>query len=1143
MASLECLKDTLRQKVAMRPLSEAQYSAGFDILVRGSGAYQEFIIPQLCQLLSSLFDSRSQISVLEIGPGPKSVLGDLPSRMREKITKYVAFEPNSLFATSLEEGFLYVPKEEAALPSLESGAIIHRTPFTLANDKDHDHKYDVVLFCHSMYGMNPHHKYIEQALGLLDQKLEGAMVVVVHRQGTLELSGLVCHRTASFPTGVIRVADKDDEIDRFAAFITGFMMQSSDIDEAARVERRKACRALGRREEDCPNELVFSSPEVMMSFTRHATALPELAALVPVASGDITVKNRESRLHRPPAIIQPADIEHIQHCVRWALKHGVGLTILGGGHSGNCLAPGVVAIDMRAFDRVYILSAEENKQITSPDSDRFVLVESGCKTGQIISTTMKAGLTVPLGSRPSVGAGLWLQGGIGHLANLHGLACDAIVGAVLVSVDSGRILLVGQVPMAYRPTKATRLENEVDEIDLLWAIKGAGTNFGVVTSVVFKTFAARNHRVQPLTKPMYKFSELQRELVNVEDDAQAFSRESWRGSSVDAHIYWDAGRLQVGTTIFDSFIARPHLPTSYSVTGSVLESEASSTTVDGIGLFEAEMHMSVMHSGHAGGKTSSFKRCLFLNQIAMEPVSKILVEAIETRPSPLCYIHLLQGGGAVTEVAADATAFGVRSWTFACVITGVWVRDLDETRVAQEAVHWVYKVASDLLPLSTGAYGADLGPDPRDAVLATRAFGPNLPRLERLKKKFDPCNVLRYACPLKAPMVPRVIVLVTGDSCAGKDHCSRNWALAFNSKYTHRSAGWTAGVVSISDETKKTYATTTGADLHLLLHDRSYKEKHRPALTAFFQEQLRDRPQLREEHFLNVVHDARDVSLLLITGMRDDAPVAKLSHLVPNSKLLDIRVEASEATRCLRRGGQSTMNDGNERSDSTALTYRPCFIFRNDTDGEEAVTRFAERYLLPLFDEDLQNLAESLVRVRDFPRKGIDFCHVLDISQKPGGLILCTFLLRNHYTGDWRSVGAVVSCEAGGWIFATALATRLNKPLASIREAGKLPPPTVSVAKSSSHISSTSDNSQQKRIEVGRDTIPKGVPVVVVDDVLATGETLCAVLELLVKAGIDVEDVTVMAIVEFPYHRGRYLLHERGFGRVQVQSLLVYGGA
>lgn len=64
----------------------------------------------------------------------------------------------------------------------------------------------------------------------------------------------------------------------------------------------------------------------------------------------------------------------------------------------------------------------------------------------------------------------------------------------------------------------------------------------------------------------------------------------------------------------------------------------------------------------------------------------------------------------------------------------------------------------------------------------------------------------------------------------------------------------------------------------------------------------------------------------------------------------------------------------------------------------------------------------------------------------------------------------------------------------------------------------------------------------VVDDVLSTGKTLCAVLQLLVKAGIGAEDVRVMVVAEFPAHRGRQLLRRAGFGKTNIQSLLVFGG-
>jgi adenine phosphoribosyltransferase len=226
------------------------------------------------------------------------------------------------------------------------------------------------------------------------------------------------------------------------------------------------------------------------------------------------------------------------------------------------------------------------------------------------------------------------------------------------------------------------------------------------------------------------------------------------------------------------------------------------------------------------------------------------------------------------------------------------------------------------------------------------------------------------------------------------------------------------------------------------------------------------------------------------------------------------------------------------------LDCRPSLVFNNDLTGGEAAERFAELNLLPFFHEDLQRLADMVRPVPDFPRSGVEFRHVLNISQQLGGLALCTSLLQTHFAGTWDNVDVVACYEASGFVYASALALQVDVPLALIREAGKLPTPTVSVFKSTSHISSSTSNYLEgNRIEMERDLIPKGASVVVVDDVLATGKTLCAVLDLLNKANIGAKDISIMVVAEFPVHRGRELLRQRGFGGVNIQSLLVFGGA
>ena len=1157
MATLDSLKWALRNTVTATAsfttaaLSDSEYGAGFDTLLHGAGrqTYREFIIPQLSLLLSSLFGSRTDLSVLEIGPGPESVLQSLSSTLRGKIKRYVAFEPNGMFASQLRESLSSNQQTGLPFPYLVRSPSIYGIPFALDDHEEIDYgtakidsseKFDVVLFCHSMYGMKPKGEFIEKALNKLREQPSDTIVVVFHRDEPWDLNGLVCHRTATFPTAKISIADNDDMLDRFALLIAGFTVRDANAADAVETEWRKTCRSFSHSDSTCPGQLLFNSPEMMMTFTQQSTMLSELTAHVPeMPHKHRNIKNREARLHRPAAILRPTEILHVQQCVRWALDHRLSLTVVGGSHGGHCLRSNVVAIDMSAFNEIHICAAAKDAKAADVDSSGLVVVEAGCKTDDVIRKTMAAGFTVPLGSRPSVGAGLWLQGGIGHLARAHGLTCDAIVGAVLVSAASGQILCIGHVPNQHKPLHGICPDNGND---MLWAIKGAGTNFGVVISVTFRAFNAGKYSIRSWTLPLSDHLEAQLRLEYFDSN---IAQKLGRNSSADAYLYWDAGKLHLGVTLYETYRdqARGELPVVADAPVIVPRdftrgSELTVKTADGVEAFEAEMYMSLMHGGHGASKTSAFKRCVFLKRIGNRDVANALIAAIQIRPSPLCYLHLLQGGGAVNDVADQDSAFGCRGWDFACVITGVWPRDQDGTVVARAAVQWVYDTIKDLLPLSVGVYCADLGPDPRDAALAAKAFGPNLLRLSRLKRQLDPAAVLAHACPLpRTSPAQKLIVLITGNSCAGKDYTANIWASVFTK------SRFTARVVSISDEAKREYAAATGADLDSLLSSRAYKEKHRTALTESFQEKVRENPRIPEANFLNIVHDSAETDVLLITGMREQAPLARYSDCVPHDRLLEVSVRAPKTTRQARRGDASTGVDIEDETTEAGNT-RPSLVFNNDTVGNEAAERFCKDRLLPFCNEDLQQLADMVSTVADFPRPGVEFRHVLDISQRPGGLTLCTSLLRSHFTGDWTKVDALVCCEAGGFIFASALATQVDVPLALVRKAGKLPAPTLSANRLLSHISSlASKMSSGKGVELGRDVIPRGAVVVVVDDVLATGETICAVLSLLKEATVRMEDVRVMVVAEFPFHRGRELLRQRRFGGISVQSLLVFGGA
>ncbi|OAG06556.1 uncharacterized protein CC84DRAFT_1185793 [Paraphaeosphaeria sporulosa] len=228
--------------MGQKPLSDEQYRSAFDVLVQGSKmSYRDFIIPQLSQLLRPLVDAQSSISVLEVGPGPSSIFGHLPDRLRRKIGRYAAFQPNSLFANET---------------------------------------YDIVLFCHSMYGMKSKRRVMEHALRMVKNRPQKGLVVVFHRSGSLHFEDPVCHKMAFFGNGVVRVVDDN---------------QDTDVGNPIPADWRQVCRTLGRRGEAYSNHLLFSAPEAMVVLTHDATSLPELTTQVPLADSGTTIKNWMAR--------------------------------------------------------------------------------------------------------------------------------------------------------------------------------------------------------------------------------------------------------------------------------------------------------------------------------------------------------------------------------------------------------------------------------------------------------------------------------------------------------------------------------------------------------------------------------------------------------------------------------------------------------------------------------------------------------------------------------------------------------------------------------------------------------------------------------------------------------------------------------
>jgi FAD/FMN-containing dehydrogenase len=164
---------------------------------------------------------------------------------------------------------------------------------------------------------------------------------------------------------------------------------------------------------------------------------------------------------RPGAIARIAGVDDIAACVRWARDTGTELAVRAGGHSvaGMSLNDGGLVIDVRSL-----------KEISVDPEARVARAGAGLTWAEFDAATQEHGLATTGGRVSTTGvAGLTLGGGSGWLERSYGLSCDNLIGAELV-VGSGELV------------RASATENP----DLLWALRGGGGNFGVVTTLEFR---------------------------------------------------------------------------------------------------------------------------------------------------------------------------------------------------------------------------------------------------------------------------------------------------------------------------------------------------------------------------------------------------------------------------------------------------------------------------------------------------------------------------------------------------------------------------------------------------------------------------------------------------------------------------------
>jgi adenine phosphoribosyltransferase len=167
---------------------------------------------------------------------------------------------------------------------------------------------------------------------------------------------------------------------------------------------------------------------------------------------------------------------------------------------------------------------------------------------------------------------------------------------------------------------------------------------------------------------------------------------------------------------------------------------------------------------------------------------------------------------------------------------------------------------------------------------------------------------------------------------------------------------------------------------------------------------------------------------------------------------------------------------------------------------------------------------KKLIReVPDFPKPGINFYDITTLLKDPNGLKLTIDALTDEYSS--QKIHTVIGVESRGFIFGAPLAYQLGAGFVPVRKPKKLPAETVSVSYELEYGSDT--------LEIHKDAIGEGHKVLIVDDLLATGGTARAVVDLVKKLGGDI--VGLSFIVELNFLNGR-----EKFDGYDVRSLISY---
>ena len=400
---------------------------------------------------------------------------------------------------------------------------------------------------------------------------------------------------------------------------------------------------------------------------------------------------------RPAVIARCADADDVTAAIGLARELGHPLAVRAGGHgvAGHAICEEGVVVDLTRMRRAEV----DAESLT-------VRVGGGARLLDLDAACAPHGLVTPAGVVGTTGvAGLTLGGGLGHLLGPLGFTCDSLVGAEVVTADGARVTT-----------------SAVENPELLWGLRGAGGNFGVVTRFEYRLYPLEMPYAGLLTYGRDGVARAVKTLRAVTDAGpEGLSGQLAAGQGPDG-VQAQLVVCHVGEHAEGEAAARP-----------LVEIPGVAGALGPMPFLEVQ----TLYGEPAWGLRNYWKG-YFVRELPDDVVDELVARWLDSPVSGLLFesIH-----GVGTRLPEDTCAFAARRARFNVTVMARWEDpDRDGTVIAAAR-----ELAALLEPWSLGGGGyLNYSGDAEPTARLRTAFGEEkYERLQALKRRYDPDNVFR----------------------------------------------------------------------------------------------------------------------------------------------------------------------------------------------------------------------------------------------------------------------------------------------------------------------------------------------------------------------------------------------------------------